>query len=326
MEFIIVGAGAVGAVVGTLLEHAGHGVRYWARSGQSRSTTPFEIERDGGARLRSQPLQWIDAQTSPMPHSDWVLICVRTEQLSAALASVVEHLGADRAVAVATVTLDGSLEAARNAGLRGPVLAFHVSFGSGFVADDPRRLTWFPFTPPSTVSAEGQPPLRDAARTLAAELARAGLPTSSVLDMGGMMRFMVMSNMALLPSWELCHWDIANLAADSELRWLTARAMHETARRFAPDGGPARLLARLTPPAAYAFVLRILPWLMGARARKLWLIHGPKVTEQTRYFLREVLERAEREGAPLQYLAQLTARWEAEVSALQPFPATELRA
>jgi ketopantoate reductase len=329
MDFVVVGAGAVGAVVGTLLEHAGHTVHYWARAGQARSTAPFEIERDAGARIRSQPLSWIDAETSPLPRSDWVLVCVRTEQLSAALAQVVEHLGAERATAIATVTLDGSLAVAREAGLTGPVLAFHVSFGSGFIAQNAehaRRLKWFPFTPPSTISAEGQPQLREPARKLAFELARAGLPTSSVLDMGGMMQLMVMANMALLPSWELCRWDIAKLAANSELRWLTARAMHEAVRQFAPVRGPSRLLARLLPVAAYAFVLRILPWLMGARARKLWLVHGPKITEQTRHFLGEVLARAEREHRPLPHLVKLTARWEAEAPPLQPMAAAELRA
>jgi hypothetical protein len=176
MKFIVMGAGAVGGVVGTLLEHSGHSVRYWARAGQAQSTTPFDIQLDGSTRLESQPVQWIGANTSPMPDSDWVLVCVRTEQLGAALNQVVRELGADRAVAIATVTIDGSLSAARAAGLHGPVLAFHVSFGSGFAQDSARQITWFPFTPPSTVSAEGQPDMLRAARELARALAEAGLP------------------------------------------------------------------------------------------------------------------------------------------------------
>jgi hypothetical protein len=63
---------------------------------------------------------------------------------------------------------------------------------------------------------------------------------------------------------------------------------------------------------------------MGARARKLWLIHGPKLTAQTRHFLHEVLARAERAHSPLRYLAELTARWEAEAPQLQPSAAAEL--
>jgi ketopantoate reductase len=326
MDFIILGAGAVGAVVGTLLEHSGHRVRYWARAGQTQPTTPFGVERDGGRRIESRPIEWIDASTSPMPDSDWVVVCVRTEQLSAALDQVVRELGADRAVAIATVTIDGALPAARAAGLRGAVLAFHVSFGAGFAPHAAREATWFPFTPPSTVSAEGQPAMRSAARELARTLADAGLPCRSILDMGGMMRLMVLGNMALLPSWELCHWDIALLARDRSLRLATAVAMHQTVRRFAPERGVARAIALALPRAAYAVLLRVLPWLMGARARKLWLIHGPKVSEQTRYVLRILLERAAREGTPLDAMAQLMARWEASLETPQPCAAPELRA
>jgi hypothetical protein len=84
--------------------------------------------------------------------------------------------------------------------------------------------------------------------------------------------------------------------------------------------------------AAYALLLRVLPWLMGARARKLWSIHGPKVSGQTRHVLHALLARASAEGAPLEALAQLAARWEASLAtsqasqAVQPFAAPELRA
>lgn len=323
MDFIIVGAGAVGAVVGTLLEHAGHRVRYWARARQTKSDAPFVIERHGDEGIQSQRVTWIDAQTSPMPPSDWVIVCVRTEQLSAALSQVVQSMGANRAVAVATVTIYGSLAVARAAGLRGPVLALHVAFGSsaaGGDAPDARHFTWFPFSAPTTVSAEGQHELRGSATTLATILADAGLPTRAVLDMGGMMKLMLLSNFALLPSWELCHWNIAALARDRALRLTTARAMHEAIRVFAPDRGVARAIALGTPLAVYAFMLRILPWLMGARARELWLIHGPKVSEQTRYVVRDLLGRAKREKASLPNLEELTARWEASIAELQPSP------
>jgi ketopantoate reductase len=285
------------------------------------------VQRDRGARIRSQPLQWIDATTTPVPESDWVLVCVRTEQLTAALAQVVRAFGPDRAVAIATVTIDGALGAARTAGLRGRVLAFHVSFGSGFAEQDPRKLTWFPFTPPSTVSAEGQPELRGAARELAHVLSSAGLPTSSTLDMAGMMRVMVVANCALMPSWSLCDWDITRLARDRELRIETARAMHEVVRAFAPDRGPARFIAQALPLAAYAWLLRILPVWMGKRAAALWQTHGPKIDEQTAFVLNELIGRADRMHVPLEHLSTLTVRWQvARGRALLPFVPSGMRA
>ena len=317
MNFIVVGAGAVGGVLGTLLEHAGHRVWYWARPTQRRLPR-FVVRREGAEAVESRELAWIDAATQALPQSDWVLVCVRTEQLMAALAAVAEQLGPERGVVVATVTMDGALASARAAGLRGQVLALHVSFGSGQMSDDPTRLDWFPFTTPTTVSADGQPELLPAARALARALARAGVPSSAVLSMAGIMSLMVTSTSALLPSWELCDWDLTRLARARELRRSTARAMRETAVAFAADGGPARWLALAIPTALYDAVLRVLPWIMGARARRLWLVHGPKITAQTGYCLRELLLRAERAGTPLPELAKLTARWRARAPLAAP--------
>lgn len=310
MNLIVVGAGAVGGVLGTLLERAGHRVWYWARPAQRR-VPRFIVQRDRAAAIESGPLAWIDTTTPSLPASDWVLVCVRTEQLMAALTAVAARLGPERGVAIASVTIDGALASARAAGLRGPVLALHVSFGSGQMGDDPTQLEWFPFTTPTTVSADGQPALVPAARELARALASAGVPSSAVLSMAGMMGFMVTSTSALLPSWELCDWDLTRLARDRELRRATARAMRETALAFAADGGFARYLSLAIPAALYDAVLRVLPWIMGARARRLWLVHGPKITAQTGYFLRELLARATRAGKPMPELTKLAARWEA---------------
>jgi hypothetical protein len=124
-----------------------------------------------------------------------------------------------------------------------------------------------------------------------------------------------------LPSWELCEWDLTRLARDRALRRTTARAMRETATAFAADGGAARWLALAIPSALYDAVLRVLPWIMGARARRLWFVHGPKVSAQTGYFLRELLARAARAGRPLPELTKLAARWEARTPrALQAQP------
>jgi ketopantoate reductase len=331
MEFIVIGAGGVGAVLGTLLEQAGHRVTYWARENQPRESTPFTVQRTAGGSVRSHPLQWTHAGTGAPASSDWVLVCVRTEQLSAALEQVVRHLGADRSVAIATVTFEGALAAARAAGLVGKLLALHVAFGSGFSPGEPRHVVWFPFSPPTLVSAEGQAALVPDAHMLARTLRAAGLPTRSTLDMAGMMRLMFAITCPLLPAWQLCDWDIARLARDRPLRWQTARAMHETARAFAPERGLARRVARGLPLLAYVSVLRLLPLLMNAPTRKLWRDHGPKITEQTRFALNQLLERAERAHAPLEHLALLTRRWSAALAlppsttALAPPPSAAAR-
>jgi hypothetical protein len=187
-------------------------------------------------------------------------------------------------------------------------------------------VEWFPFSPPTLASAEGQAALVPEARALARMLREAGLPARSTLDMTGMMRLLFTVTCTLLPAWQLCNWDITRLARDRPLRWQTARAMHEAARAFAPERGLARVVARGLPLIAYVSVLRMLPLLMGTRARKLWRDHGPKITEQTRFALNQLLERAARAHAPLEHLARLTQHWNAALALPPDAAAREPRA
>jgi ketopantoate reductase len=313
MKFIVVGAGAVGAVIGSLLEHAGHSVVYWLRS--PREALPaFDVQRAAGACVRSRTPVCVAADTAVKPDSDWVLVCVRTEQLSEALRQVALQLGAARAVAIATITLDGALHASRAAGLTGPVLALHVAFGSQKEAaqtGQPTLLTWFPFSAPSSVSSEGQSALRAPARELAKQLNAAGLPTRAVSSMSDSMRWLAAATTALLPAWEQCGWDIRRLAAHRVLRDTAARAMHEAAGLVAARRGLIGWLSLRLPAAFYRGLIRLLPILMGSRAGALWRQHGPKVREQTGYVLRDMLERAQRQGRSVPALTQLYAAWQA---------------
>jgi ketopantoate reductase len=314
VKFIVVGAGAVGAVIGGMLEHAGHSVAYWLRSPRE-SLQAFEVQRVAGARVRSLAPVGVSTASEPKPDSDWVLVCVRTEQLADALSQVALQLGAARAVAIATITVDGALHSARAAGLTGPVLALHIAFGSQqqvASAGEPRRLTWFPFSVPSTVSSEGQPALRALASELARQLAAAGLPTRAVSRLSDSMRWLVAVTTALLPAWEQCAWDIRRLASHAVLRASAARAMREAACLVAPPRGLISWLSRHVPPAFYRGLICVLPGLMGSRAGALWRQHGPKVREQTGYVLRDLLARAQRQGRSVPALTQLYATWQAQ--------------
>jgi hypothetical protein len=107
MDFVVVGvgAGAVGCVVGTLLEADGHRVRYLARPSQRAESSEIRVDRVGGPSVRSPSPQYLDRD-------------------------VVERRGGACPLAVAAISLDSVVERARSAGLTGTVLAYHVSFGS----------------------------------------------------------------------------------------------------------------------------------------------------------------------------------------------------
>jgi ketopantoate reductase len=304
MRFIVVGAGAVGAVIGTLLQADGHQVSFWVRPGARQQLSSLTVERLKGKRVAIAAPSVLAAGDS-VPESDWVLVCVRGEQLDAALRDVVTHMGAERRVAIAAVSLTGVIEQARAAGLTGETYALHASFGSYASEEQPRTFIWFPFTPPSTVTPDRERAHLPTARTLAQTLARAGLPASSALSMTTMMRFLVAANSVLALGWDLCDWELARLARHPELRAETAAAMHEAVHLVVPARSPLLLL----PRSLFELFLRVFPWLMSKRGREVWLRHGPKIRAQTDYFTRELLALGLARGRPAAALRSLFDRW-----------------
>jgi ketopantoate reductase len=318
MRFIIVGAGAVGAVIGTLLQSAGHDVHFWLRPRLRAQLSAIEVERLNSARVAIAPRCLSVGET--VPASDWVLVCVRGEQLDEALRDVVHNMGAERRVAVAAVSLSGVIEQARAAGLSGGVFALHVSFGSYTAearASTPAQnlaFMWFPFVAPSTVTPDRERAHMPEARALARALAQAGLPTRAVLSMNAAMRFLVATNSVLALGWDLCDWELAQLAKHAVLRRETAAAMHEAVRLAVPARSPFLLLPRV----CFDLFLRAFPWLMSKRGRAVWLRHGPKIRAQTDYVVRALLARGLAQQAQITALQSLFARWRAAVEVSDP--------
>lgn len=305
MDFVIVGAGAVGAVVGTLLANAGHRVHFWVRPSQRERLRTLSIERSGGAQLSIESPSLL-SQGDAVPPSDWVLVCVRGEQLTLALSEVVQFMGPERRVAIAAVSLERVGARARAAGVTGPVFALHAAFGSHAEPGTPNHFKWFPFKPPTTVTPDEQRALLPQAKLLAATLKEAGLPASSLLGMNAYMRFMAGVLSALSLSWDLCGWQLQGLAANAQLRRETARAMQDAARLLVAPGSWPLLL----PVWFYAAALRTGAWLMTPEGREVWLYHGPKIREQTDAFVREILAQHAEGTRPPAALSRLFERWQ----------------
>jgi ketopantoate reductase len=303
VRFIVVGAGAVGGVVGALLAQAGHDVHFWVRPSLRARLRSLSIERLHGARAAITP-QCLSAGDA-VPPSDWVLVCVRGEQLDEALSELAAHMGAERRVAIAAVSLSGVTDQGRAAGLCGELFALHVSFVSYASEQEPYTFTWFPFIFPSTVTPDRNRAHLASARELARTLAQAGLPTRALLSLNAPMRFLVAMNSVLALGWELSAWELKELARHPLLRPETAAAMHEAVRLVVSRRSPFLLLPRF----AFALFLRIFPWLMSERGRQVWLRHGPKIRAQTDYVVRELLSLAHGQGAPTPALHALFERW-----------------
>jgi 2-dehydropantoate 2-reductase len=309
MSFIVVGAGAVGAVIGALLAQAGHEVTFWVRPALRARLNTLSVERLHGAHTSIKPRCL--SEGDQVPPSDWVLVCVRGEQLDQALRDVALHMGPARRVAIAAVSLSSVREQGRAAGLTGELFALHVSFGSYAAGSEPHAFTWFPFVLASMVTPDGERARLSAARELARTLSRAGLPARALLSMSTPMRFLSATSSVLALGWDLCDWQLARLAQEPVLRRETAAAMHEAARLVAPR----RSLLSLLPRFAFALFLRVLPWLMSARGRQVWLRHGPKIRAQTDYIARELLRLGRARGLPTAALTRLFERSQRELGA-----------
>jgi hypothetical protein len=86
------------------------------------------------------------------------------------------------------------------------------------------------------------------------------------------------------------------------------------APRGLPLRGPVRVL-RLLPAAFWSCVLRMLPRVIKANGREVWVHHGPKIREQTRYCL-AFLQQAPK---PMPALHALTQRYELHFQQLTEF-------
>ena len=303
MRFLIVGAGAVGALVGAQLARGGHDVRFLVRPDQRRERPRLKIESlasGGTCEIFTQFLAPGDAT----PDCDWVFVCVRGEQLDETLQQIAAQLGTGHNLVISTVSFDGALALARRHGLQGRVLAHHVSFGVHRDPEDRERFLWFPFAAPSIVSAEGERASLQAARALARVLDQAGLRSTPMLSARNPMKLMMGLSAPFLAAWDVCDFELERLARDRTLRQLTARAMVEAPRSLQFTGLGA--LFRLIPAWFWSCVLRLLPHVIGARGREVWVHHGPKVREQTRYCLALV----QRSSTPMPALHELNNRFE----------------
>lgn len=308
MRFVIVGAGAVGALVGAQLARAGHAVSFWVRPAQRCERARLKIESVQGGPGKPGAhyetfTQFLGPGDSP-PAADWVFVCVRAEQLDATLQQIAAQFGELTPLVISAVSLDSVLLRARRHGLQGRVLAHHVSFGVHRDPADPEHFLWFPFRAPSIISAEGERDSLAPARALARALQSAGLRSIGLLSARNPMKLMMALSAPFLAGWDVCNFELERLAENNELRHLTAGAMVEAARSQV-FSGPTRLLA-LLPALFWSCVLRVLPHLIGKNGRAVWVHHGPKIRDQTRYCLELLLQ----SSAPMPALRALAQRFE----------------
>ncbi len=287
MRVVIVGAGAVGVLIGVQLEHKKHEVAYLVRKGRRAEMKRLLLVHasSGETRCRERPTVFEEGEA--VPPFELALLCVRGDQVEAAAATVAAHLPPTVAIGVAAPAPIARLRAAHPGG---PVFAIVPMFWSWPEAPG----TWRWMVPPlakTLVSGEGDAAADAKAKELAEALTAAGLPARTAPSVERSAAGPMATGVALLAGWELAEWDLDRLCRDKPLRKLTASAMAEAARIAGPESGTLGRLLALAPGRALDVVLMAAPRLVPSRMDEMWRVHGPKIRAQTRAMLDELLAR-----------------------------------
>src|SRR5262249_26770939 len=197
MRVLIVGAGAVGVVLGQALEaDPSNQVTYYVRAGRTPLTTKVLDARSG--RLHTRERAAAVEPMQPLPEVDSVIIAVRADQLEAALALLPELAGRPR-LATATPGLEDLARLrARFPGRQTALIR------PTFYASPDGDTIRFVEPPPlsSFVSHEGDESSRPFAEELAAELRRGGLRVRAVRSLASLVWPLLAATNPLLAAYE----------------------------------------------------------------------------------------------------------------------------
>ena len=305
MRIVILGAGAVGVVMGVALEHMKHEVIYLVRPGRRRQLQQLLLIHAATGETRCRERPQVAELGDDLPPFEWFLIATRGDQLQGAMEALHAHGKPGAALGVAAVsTID--LAEVRASWPNAPVFTVTPAFCAW--SEEPGSWRWF--QPPlvkTITSGEGDPESDKAAAEFAGALLAAGIPARAVPSAKRMLASLLAPGSALLAGWELAGWDALALARDGSLRKLTAQAIGEAARAVRDDDADLSLrLLTLVPAAALDLLLRALPVAATANLREMWKHHGPKIRGQTREILDRAIERSRSDELPR--LRELRAR------------------
>jgi ketopantoate reductase len=294
MRILMVGAGAVGAVLTRALEAVkGHDVTYFVRDGRRAQLARVKLldARSGALHVRERP-SVVEASLEPLPHADTVILAVRAEQLDAALDVAARVPGAPR-IATASAGFDDLPRVrARFAGRAAvQIVPMFMAYPEGDVIK-----WWNPPLARTLVSDEhGDDAARAFGEELAAAFAAGGLPSRALRTIAAARDAVLGLGMPLLAGLELAGWDVGAFAGDGELRKLASRGVRDGLRAMVKNPLAAKLIA-LTPTPLVGAALRVTPALVPRAARDMWRVHGPKIAAQTRALLDAMIARADERG------------------------------
>lgn len=282
---LILGAGAVGQVIGTHLRLSGCDVTFWVRASQrealeDKGLTIFNVKNETELHISApQVVTQIPADV----HYDALFICVRSDQLDEALTQVKDEIQALEDLVVIPI------QPGRDDGLktfRALPEAIVVSLTPSFSAfgGEGRVEYWAPKWLPTLVG----PPFNETLHVrdeIVRLLTQGGVPAKGVNDLEAEVRFPSAALQVLLGAFHLSGYSFKRLSHNHKLLRLTAQGIREAMQIVKRDLGFIPVKYKLFEHLS-AESLQALLWSMEHSAQsdflqKMWEVHAPKIHTQT---------------------------------------------
>ena len=283
MRVLMVGAGAVGAVLSHHLEKTKSiEVTFLVRAGRKANLTRIKLLHARTEELHVRERPSVIEPDARMAAYDTVILAVRADQLDEA-ADVIESLPSATRIASASAGADdvARLRARFPGRPVVQILPLFLAFPDGDV------IRWW--TPPlvrTLVTWEGDEAARGFAEELVKPLVDGGLPAMAVNTVGTARECIYAAGLPMLASFELAGWDAGALGRDRELRGLASRGKRGAAHQSAAGAGlrPDAGQPGQADPAGGAALSR--------RTQEMWRRTGLEIAAQTRAQLDGVIARS----------------------------------
>lgn len=283
-KILILGAGAIGQVIGTHLRLSGCDVSFWVR--------PYQVDQftEKGIKiynLKTETELHISAPhlVTELPNTDYdaIFLCVRSDQLDAALADLKSQLGdtEDKLIVCLQPGREDALKTFR--ALPEMVIIPGAPAFSAYPKND-RIEYWAPKSIPTLIG----PPFNETLHVrdeLVRLLSQGGIPTKGVNDLEAEVRFPSVFLSTTLAGFNLAGYSLKAMSQNKKLLELTAQGIREGVAITKKDLGFI--------PIKYKFLehmsgstLSGLFWFLEntpglSFMQTMWGTHAPKIKTQT---------------------------------------------
>ncbi|HEY9841061.1 MAG TPA: 2-dehydropantoate 2-reductase N-terminal domain-containing protein [Candidatus Obscuribacterales bacterium] len=282
---LILGAGAVGQVIGTHLRLSGCDVTFWVRASQrealeNKGLTIYNVKTETELHISApQVVTRVPADSK----YDALFICVRSDQLDAALAQVKEEIPALEDLVVIPIQpgRDDGLKTFR--ALPEAIVVPLTPTFSAFFGEN-RVDYWAPKWMPTLVG----PPFNETLHVrdeIVRLLSQGGIPAKGVNDLEAEVRFPSAALQVLLGAFHLSDYSIKKLSQNKKLLQLTAQGVRESAEIVKRDLGfiPVKFkaLEHISAETIQALLWSMEHSPLSDFLDKMWGVHARKIHEQT---------------------------------------------